>query len=75
VLAHFIHNVAEGGGESQPFVAANCSAIPESLIESELFGHEKGAFAGADRRRIGLIEQANGGTLFLDEIGELSQTV
>ena len=54
-----------------PFVAINCSAIPESLIESELFGHEKGAFTGAHAQRKGRIEQANGGTLFLDEIGEV----
>jgi two-component system NtrC family response regulator len=54
-----------------PFVAINCSAIPESLIESELFGHEKGAFTGAHMQRKGRIESANGGTLFLDEVGEI----
>ncbi len=54
-----------------PFVAINCSAIPESLIESELFGHEKGAFTGAHAQRKGRIESANGGTLFLDEVGEI----
>lgn len=54
-----------------PFVAINCSAIPETLLESELFGHEKGAFTGAHAQRLGRIETANGGTLFLDEIGEI----
>jgi two-component system response regulator AtoC len=57
---------------SRPFVKINCSNIPENLLESELFGHEKGAFTGADKLRIGRFEQARGGTLFLDEIGEIS---
>jgi len=57
---------------SGPFVAVNCSAIPETLLESEIFGHEKGAFTGALERRIGCFEMANGGTLFLDEIAEMS---
>jgi two-component system NtrC family response regulator len=58
-----------------PFIAINCNAIPENLMESELFGHEKGSFTGADQQRKGLIESASGGTLFLDEIGELPPAI
>lgn len=69
LVARAIHfNSPRKGG---PFVPVNCGAIPETLIESELFGHEKGSFTGADRKKKGLFESANGGTLFLDEIGEL----
>lgn len=69
VVARAIH--AAGGRENLPFVAVNCSAIPESLMESELFGYVKGAFTGALQTRAGKFEQAQGGTIFLDEIGEL----
>lgn len=71
VIARAIHtNSARSNG---PFVAINCSAIPETLLESELFGYAKGAFTGAQDKKIGLFEEANEGTLFLDEIGDLSQ--
>ncbi|UJS26317.1 sigma-54-dependent transcriptional regulator [Thiothrix winogradskyi] len=69
-VARRIHLLGEVG-KTAPFVALNCAALPESLFEGELFGHEKGAYTGADRRKQGLLETANGGTLFLDEIGEL----
>ncbi len=57
---------------NKPFIAVNCSALPDSLLESELFGHEKGSFTGASQRRIGKFEQADGGTVFLDEVGEMA---
>jgi two-component system response regulator AtoC len=69
LVARALHN--EGGRKDRPFIAVNCSAISASLMESELFGHVKGAFTGADRDRPGLFGAADGGTLFLDEIGEL----
>jgi two-component system, NtrC family, response regulator AtoC len=69
-IARAVH--AASNRSERAFVAVNCGAIPENLLESELFGHEKGAFTGADRARLGLFEEADGGTLFLDEIGELT---
>ena len=73
VVAHTLHDLSGRPGEK--FVAVNCAALSTQLLESELFGHEKGSFTGASQRRVGRFEQAHGGTLFLDEIGEIdSQT-
>ena len=73
MVANAIHR--QSGRKDRPFVAVNCNAIPENLLESELFGHEKGSFTGAHTRRKGLIEEAAGGSLFLDEIGDLAAPV
>lgn len=73
LIARSIHE--RSGRKNKPFVAINCGALRETLLESELFGHEKGSFTGAYNRKIGLAEAANGGTLFLDEIGELDPQI
>lgn len=73
LFAEAIHKLSNR--KDYPFVRINCAAIPETLLESELFGYEKGAFTGANKRKIGLFEVANRGTLFLDEIGEISPQV
>jgi two-component system nitrogen regulation response regulator GlnG len=70
LVARAIYQHSRRAGK--PFLAINCAAIPESLLESELFGHEKSAFTGADRKRIGKFEQCNGGTIFLDEVGDMT---
>ena len=73
LIARAVHNTGSRAG--RPFIAVSCGAIPETLIEAELFGHEKGAFTGTTGQRIGLFEQAEDGTLLLDEIGELSPAI
>ena len=69
LIARALHVASERN--QQPFIIVNCAALPETLFESELFGHEKGAFTGASKTRLGLFEQANGGTLFIDEVGDI----
>ncbi len=73
IIAHSIHDLS--GRKGMPFIKVNCAAIPENLLESELFGHEKGSFTGAIQQRIGRFELAHLGTIFLDEIGEITQNL
>jgi DNA-binding NtrC family response regulator len=73
LIARAIYQHSDRRGK--PFLAVNCAALPETLLESELFGHEKGSFTGADHRRIGKFEQCNGGTIFLDEVGDMAPLV
>jgi two-component system response regulator GlrR len=73
LIARAIHRLS--GRSHKPFIAINCSAIPENLLESELFGHEKGAFTGAVQRHHGVFARAEGGTLFLDEIGDMAPSL
>ncbi len=70
IAARLVH--AGGRRANRPFVTLNCAGVPETLLESELFGHTRGSFTGAIRDRDGLLEMANGGTLFMDEVGEMS---
>ena len=72
LAARQIHRASPRSGRA--FIAINCAALPETLLESELFGHEKGAFTGAHAEKMGRFEMADGGTLFLDEIGDISQS-
>ncbi|MEK7670955.1 MAG: sigma 54-interacting transcriptional regulator, partial [Bacteroidota bacterium] len=73
LVANFIHR--KSPRNNRPFVAVNCASIPDTLLETELFGHEKGAFTNAYTSKQGLVEVANGGTLFLDEVGDISPTI
>src|SRR4029453_16983969 len=73
LIAHALHQHSPRAGK--PFIKVNCAALPETLVESELFGHERGAFTGAESRKKGRFEMANGGTLFLDGMGELTPAI
>ncbi|HPX40993.1 MAG TPA: sigma-54 factor interaction domain-containing protein, partial [Candidatus Hydrogenedentes bacterium] len=73
IIANAIHRLSRR--REMPFIAVNCAALPEQLLESEMFGHLKGAFTGADATKRGLFEEADGGTIFLDEVGEMSLAI